>query len=146
MLDHLFGFRDVFSKSSGILPYVVFNLCKLHARRGQRLPRAIVQLPCYVAPLHVLRLQELPRKVAQLCVSFLKFLSTELYLGVERIRQCSITFFTLSQSLVNPFTLGDVPGNFRRSDNLPAGVPDGRDGERNIEQCLIFSDTNGVEG
>src|SRR5580698_296962 len=119
--------------------------CKLHGQRRQCLSRAIVQFACYMLPLYVLRLQELPRKVTQFRVSSFKFPSTELHLGIECIRQCSITLFTLTQRPLNLFPLADVPSNFRRSHNLSAGIPDGRNCERNIKRSLVFTDTNRVE-
>ena len=123
MLDQLFGVLHFFGQRR-IFLCLVADSCKLQAERSQRLSRAIVQFSCYVPSLGILRLQESPRKLTQFRVSLLKFLSTELHLGVERIRQCSITFFALTQLSLNSLTLGDVPGNFRRSDNLSRWRPE----------------------
>ena len=105
----------------------------------------IVQFPRYTPPLVILELQEPTRKVTQVRVLSRKFLSTELYLGVECIRQRSILFFALSQLSLNSFTVADVSSNLRRSDNLPASVPNRRNCQRNIERRLVFMQTNGVE-
>ena len=145
MLNQVFGIFDVFGKLSRIILRVLRQAAQDSCPRGQCLPRTVVQFPCYVPPLHILRLHEPPRKLTQFRVSSLKFPSTELHLGVECIRQCSITFFALTQLSLNSFTLGDVPSNFRRSDNLSAGVPDRRNCERNIEQCLVLTNANGIE-
>src|ERR1700722_9200922 len=104
-----------------------------------------MQFPCDVPALGILRLQEQPRKLTQFQVSSLKFLGTELHLGVECIRQCSITPFALTQRSFNLFTFGDVPSNFRRSDDLSGGVPNRRNCQRNIERFLVLTHTNGVE-
>src|SRR5204862_1777072 len=109
------------------------------------LPRAVVQLPGDVPPLHVLRLHEPPREVTQFRVYFLKFLSTDLHLGFECIRQGSIALLALVQLSLDLLTLGDVPGNFGRSYNLSAGVPDRRTCERDIKRCLVFPYPKSVE-
>jgi len=129
VLDQLFSVLHVFDKLSWIFLCVFADLRELHTQRRQCLSRAIVQFPGNVPPLGILRLQEPPRKVPQVRVASLKVLSTELHLGVECIRQCSIAFFAFTQLSLNPFALGNVPSNFRRADNLSAGVPDGRNRE-----------------
>jgi len=70
---------------------------------------------------------------------------TELHLGVERVRQRSITSFTLARLSFNLSALGNIPGNFRRPNNLPVAVPKRRNRQRNIDERLVFTDTNGVE-
>src|ERR1700751_225052 len=145
MLDQLFRILDVFDKLSRIFLCDFADLRKLHAQRCQWLSRAVVQFPCYVPTLEILRLHEPPGKVTQLRVFFLKFLSAELHFRVERIGQCSVTRFAFTQLSLNSFALAVVPSNFRRPDDLPAGVPDRRNGERNIDRCLVFTNPNGVE-
>src|SRR5580704_7837448 len=145
MLNQAFGIPDAFGKLIRVILSILPEPRKAHAQRSQSLPRTVMQFACYVPPLHILGLQESPRKLTQFRVSSLKFPGTELHLGVECIRQCSITFLALTQLSLNSFALGDVPSNLRRSDNLPAGVPDRRNCERNIERCLVLTHANGVE-
>src|SRR5580692_4835305 len=145
MLNQGFGIVDVFGKLIRVMPGIFREPCQAHAQGSQSLTRTVVQFACNVPPLQILRFEESSRKVTQFRVSSLKFLSTELHLGVECIGQGSITVFALAQLSLNAFTFGDVPSNFRGSDNLSAGVPNRRNGERNIERRLVLSDTNGVE-
>src|SRR5579864_681392 len=145
MLNQAFGIPDAFGKLIRIILSILPEPRKAHPQRSQSLPRTVVQFACYVAPLRILRLEESPRKLAQFQVSSLKFPGTELHLSVECICQYSITLFAFTQLSLNSFTFGDVPGNFRRSDNLSAGVPDRRNCERNIDKRLVLTHTNGVE-
>src|SRR5580693_9253844 len=124
MLDQAFGIPYGLGKLIRIILSILREPRKAHAQRSQSLPRTVVQFTCYVAPLHILRLQKSPRKLTQFRVPSLKFLGTELHLGVECICQCSIAFFAFTQLALSSFTLADVASNFRRSDDLAAGVPD----------------------
>ena len=41
--------------------------------------------------------------------------------------------------------MSDVPSNFRRSNDLSAGVPNRRNRKRNLDRFLVLAHTNGAE-
>ena len=46
---------------------------------------------------------------------------------------------------LHPFSVGDVPGDFRRADDGTGGVADRRHGERYVDERAVLSLADGVE-
>ena len=97
VLHESFSFFDPFGKLSRVALDVPGEVSKAHAQCGQCLARTVVQFPRQVPPLYILGFHQPYSKVLQFGVSPLKFLSAKLHLNIERIGECSITFFALKQ-------------------------------------------------